>query len=92
MIDAETARLKEVERDYLAKVRAEVDKLGVACDTVGVSNRIADEAIIATAKKRRCDLVVMTSHGRSGITAVLLGSVATHVLTHSKVPVLIWRV
>jgi len=92
VINAETARLKEAERDYLAKVRAEADKLGVACDTVGISNRIADEAIIATAKKRRCDLVVMASHGRTGITAVLLGSVATRVLTHSKVPVLIWRV
>jgi nucleotide-binding universal stress UspA family protein len=91
LIDAETQRLRQVEKRYLDKVRAEAEKLGVACETVGVSNRLADEAIIATAKKYRCDLVVMASHGRSGIKAVLLGSVATRVLTHSKVPVLIWR-
>ena len=49
------------------------------------------KAIIDTAKKRKCDLIVMASHGRSGIAALLLGSETTKVLTHSKIPVLVCR-
>ena len=91
VINAELARLKHLEERYLAKVRAAAQKAGVPCDTVGVNNPIAYEAIIATATKRGCDLIVMGSHGHTGIKAILLGSVATKVLTHSKIPVLIWR-
>lgn len=91
VIQAETARLKNLEQRYLAKVEAEAKKAGVACDTVGVNNPAAFEAIIDTARRRRCDLIAMASHGRTGLRAVLLGSVASKVLTHSKVPVLIWR-
>lgn len=49
------------------------------------------ESIIAAAKKHKCDLVVMASHGRKGIKRVLLGSETLHVLTHSTVPVLVLR-
>ncbi len=49
------------------------------------------EAIIATAKKHHCDLVVMASHGRKGLGRLLLGSETQHVLTHSHVPVLVLR-
>ena len=49
------------------------------------------EAIIAAAKKKRCDLIVMGSHGRSGLAGLVLGSQTTKVLTHSKVPVLVTR-
>ncbi|MEQ1518303.1 MAG: universal stress protein [Usitatibacteraceae bacterium] len=48
-------------------------------------------AIIDTAKKKKCDLIVMSSHGRKGISAMLLGSETTKVLTHCKVPVLVCR-
>ena len=48
-------------------------------------------AIIATARKRRCDIVVMASHGRRGLSAVVLGSQTNKVLTHSKIPVLVCR-
>ncbi len=47
------------------------------------------EAIIDTAQQRGCDLIVMASHGRSGIAAIVLGSVTTKVLTHTKIPVLV---
>ena len=47
------------------------------------------QAIIRTAEGRRCDLIVMASHGRSGVSAVLLGSVTSKVLTHTKTPVLV---
>jgi nucleotide-binding universal stress UspA family protein len=47
------------------------------------------QAIIAMAEDRGCDLIVMASHGRSGISAVVLGSVTNKVLTHTKTPVLV---
>lgn len=47
--------------------------------------------IIETAKNEHCDLIVMASHGRSGLTALLLGSETTKVLTHTKLPVLVCR-
>ena len=57
---------------------------------VAQSERVA-ESIIAAAKKHKCDLVVMASHGRKGIKRVLMGSETQHVLTHSHVPVLVLR-
>ena len=49
------------------------------------------QAIIRTAEGRRCDLIVMASHGRGGVSALLLGSETMKVLTHSKIPVLVVR-
>ena len=48
-------------------------------------------AIVKTARSRKCDLIVMASHGRRGLSGFLLGSETTKVLTHSKVPVLVCR-
>jgi nucleotide-binding universal stress UspA family protein len=47
--------------------------------------------IIAVAKKKKCDLICMASHGRRGLGGILLGSETHKVLTHSKVPVLVLR-
>ena len=74
----------------LADVAAQAQKLGVACETVHVTEFPA-EGIILTAKDKGCDLIVMASHGRRGLSRVLLGSQAVRVLTHSTVPVLICR-
>ena len=49
------------------------------------------EAIIAAAKERGCDLIVMASHGRKGVSAVVLGSETVKVLTHSNIPTLVCR-
>ena len=49
------------------------------------------QAILATAKKSKCDVIVMASHGRRGISALLLGSETQKVLTHSKLPVIVVR-
>jgi nucleotide-binding universal stress UspA family protein len=49
------------------------------------------DAIIAAAKKHKCDLIVMASHGRNGVKRLLLGSETQLVLTHSTVPVLVLR-
>jgi nucleotide-binding universal stress UspA family protein len=64
---------------------------GVSCDTIQVEDAQPYRAIIAAAADRGCDLICMASHGRSGLSAVLLGSVTNKVLAHTKIPVLVWR-
>jgi len=64
---------------------------GVACDRVHVKDQRPAEGIIATAKDKGSDLIVMASHGRRGISRMWLGSQAYEVLAHSSVPVLIVR-
>lgn len=66
-------------------------KLGVSCETLHVKDKVPAEGIVETAKARGCDLIVMSSHGRRGLSRVLLGSQANNVVTHSAVPVLICR-
>ncbi len=64
---------------------------GVTCNVVHVEHHQPYEAIITAAKKAHCDLIVMASHGRRGYAAVLLGSETVKVMTHSKIPVLVYR-
>jgi nucleotide-binding universal stress UspA family protein len=64
---------------------------GVACETVQADGDQPYAAIIATAKQRGCDLIVMSSHGRGGVSALVLGSETNKVLTHSDIPVLVYR-
>jgi len=78
-------------RTLLAAVAAEARKAGVACDTAHASSDQPWAAIIREAKRKRCDLVLMASHGRRGLQGVLLGSETQKVLTHSSVPVLVYR-
>ncbi len=75
----------------LAGVADAAKNVGVACDTVHVKDQHPAEGIIATARERGCDLIVMASHGRHGLTRLLLGSQANKVVTLSTVPVLICR-
>lgn len=76
---------------YLDVISKACAKAGVTCQTVHVTSEFAAEAIIEAARKYKCDLVFMGSHGRRGLSGVLLGSQANKVLTHSKVPVLVYR-
>jgi nucleotide-binding universal stress UspA family protein len=63
----------------------------VELDTALVQSNDVYAQIIATAKKKKCDLICMASHGRRGLAGVVLGSETHKVLTHSKVPVLVLR-
>jgi nucleotide-binding universal stress UspA family protein len=65
--------------------------IGMTCATVHIPDRFPAEAIVECAKDRGCDLIVMASHGRRGLSKLLLGSETTRVLTHSSVPVLVCR-
>jgi nucleotide-binding universal stress UspA family protein len=64
---------------------------GFACETIQVEHEDPYQAIIDTADSKGCDLIVMASHGRRGISAIILGSVTVKVLTHCKIPVLVYR-
>ena len=75
----------------LERVKATAAAIGVPVETVRMIHPHPHEAIIAAAKERGCDLVFMASHGRRGISALILGSETSKVLTHSKVPVLVYR-
>jgi nucleotide-binding universal stress UspA family protein len=75
----------------LAGVSALAADAGVACDVLHVADQLAAEGIVAVAKAQGCDLIVMASHGRRGLSKLLLGSQATRVLTLSEVPVLVCR-
>ena len=82
-------RIKQHAAKVLNHVVETAEAAGVACETVQVEHENPYEAIIATAKDKGCDVIVMASHGRSGISAVLLGSVTNKVLTHTSIPVLV---
>jgi nucleotide-binding universal stress UspA family protein len=75
----------------LRKVRDEAEAQSVKCDAISVIEGNPWEAIIKAARAKKCDLIVMASHGRRGLQGVLLGSETTKVLTHSKTPVLVCR-
>jgi nucleotide-binding universal stress UspA family protein len=78
-------------RKLLARVEAAAKKERVACESVVVIAAPVWRAIVKAARAKRCDLVVMASHGRRGIAAVVIGSETSRVLTHSKIPVLVSR-
>ena len=75
----------------LDAVRYQAEGSGVAAKPAIAHSDLVGEAIVAAAKKNKCDLIVMASHGRRGIKRVLLGSDTQHVLTHGTTPVLVLR-
>ena len=80
------------ERIAAARVKDGTDAAGaagVACNGHTVEALHPWEAILDHAKAQQCDLVVMASHGRRGVAALLLGSETSRVLTHSEIPVLV---
>ena len=64
---------------------------GVFCETMQKENVQPDQAIVAAAEDKGCDLIVMSWHGRSGLSTLLIGSVTNKVLTYAKTPVLVCR-
>lgn len=88
--DYDAMASKEAQR-ILGPVKSKAEARGVVCATMHAISAAPWEAIIAAAKKAKCDAIVMASHGRRGLTAVLLGSETQKVLTHSKLPVLVVR-
>jgi nucleotide-binding universal stress UspA family protein len=84
-------RMQKHTEIILAAAARAAHAAGVACETVHVEHEHPYRAIIDTAGSKGCDLIVMASHGRHGISAIILGSETVKVLTHSKIPVLVHR-
>jgi nucleotide-binding universal stress UspA family protein len=86
--EAETQRYA----DYaLTQAKMAGEAAGIAVETIQDVGDQPYRAIIDCAKANGCDLIVMASHGRRGVAALLIGSETVKVLTHSHVPVLVFR-
>ena len=102
LLSVEQIQLEYTPIEYQQHARAYVETVfgvvsdaaklaGVVCETLHVEHDQIYQAIIEAAEARKCDLIVMASHGRRGVSAVVLGSETVKVLTHSKIPVLVYR-
>ncbi|MBR0764869.1 universal stress protein [Bradyrhizobium japonicum] len=85
------ARMTILATKYLNTAKEAAVAAGVSCETMHIERDPPYLAIIETAARKSCDLIVMASHGRRGISAIVLGSETVKVLTHSTVPVLVVR-
>jgi nucleotide-binding universal stress UspA family protein len=85
------AQARKAAEKHLSFVEKAAKTAGVSYEGFYLAHVAPWQAIIAAAKKKKCDLIVMGSHGRSGLAGLVLGSQTTKVLTHSKVPVLVTR-
>ena len=102
LLSVEPSQLEYTPIEYEKHSKAHAEKVlgvvstaaksaGVVCETLHVEHDQIYQAIIDAAEARRCDLIVMASHGRRGVAAVVLGSETVKVLTHSRIPVLVYR-
>jgi nucleotide-binding universal stress UspA family protein len=89
--DEHAALIEREAAKALGTVEKAAKSAGVPIRLEKIVGDFPAETILDTAKRRKCDLIVMASHGRSGIAAVLLGSETQKVLAHAKVPVLVHR-
>ena len=78
-------------RKALSVVEIEAQTEVVECATMHVTSNQAWNGILKAARSKKCDLIVMASHGRRGLSALVLGSETNKVLTHSSIPVLVCR-
>ncbi len=85
------AQAKRTAEKHLAYVEKLAGDAGVPCETLYAASVSPWEAIVDAAKKKKCDLIFMASHGRRGLASFMLGSQTQKVLTHTKVPVLVCR-
>ena len=89
------AELEARARNYSKRCVGAVAKAGKAAgvpvDTVVAKSPLPYRSIIEAAKKNNCDAIFMASHGRRGLSGLLVGSVTQQVLSHSKIPVLVFR-
>ncbi len=92
---SEVARIEKQWADNAQAIVDAVEKAATAravkAKALTVKSNLVSDAVIAAAKKHKCDLIVMASHGHRGIKRLLLGSETQLVLTHSHIPVLVLR-
>jgi nucleotide-binding universal stress UspA family protein len=102
ILATDSEALTDTRREYESHAKARAHKVlgafenaakgdAVACETVFVESEHPYEAIINAARDKGCDLILMASHGRRGLQGLLIGSETQKVLTHSNIPVLVYR-
>ncbi len=84
-------RMAALAKHYLDDAKKIAAAAGVSCETIHVEHDHPYKAIIDTAKDRICDAIFMASHGRRGLSAIVLGSETLKVLTHGVTPVIVYR-
>lgn len=87
----EREAFKEQIDHHLDLARRKSAELGVQLETLQVESGEPWKAIISVAEERKCDLIIMASHGRRGLSALIFGSETQGVLTHCDIPVLVYR-
>lgn len=94
-VDVKAPALEDVSaqeaRQYLAAIESKAKSAGVPCVTHSMKHVSPHQAIIQAARLHGCDLIIMASHGRKGITGELVGSETARVITNCKIPVLVYR-
>ena len=84
-------KIKRTAAKHLDFVAREAKKARVRYEAVQVTSDYPGEDILKVAKKKKCDLIVMGTHGQGGLRGVFIGSVTQKVLSQSKVPVMVFR-
>jgi nucleotide-binding universal stress UspA family protein len=90
-VDSLQSTVAEDSRRILADAKATAAQEGVEIEAEVVKQDLPHRAIVEAAQRRGCDLIVMASHGRRGLSSLLLGSETQRVLLHASVPVLVVR-
>ena len=85
------SRSKKTATRFLGAIEKEAKTAGVKYSGLSLDSMAPWEAIVEAARKKKCDLIFMASHGRTGLAGMLLGSQATKVLSHSRIPVLVYK-
>jgi nucleotide-binding universal stress UspA family protein len=91
-VEEEAAKQHKLQANRnLSVIEKATKDAGVPCETLCEISEYPYETIIRVAEQKGCDLIMMASHGRRGVKGLLLGSETQKVLTHSKIPVLVYR-
>ena len=83
--------IKKTAAKYLGFVERAAKKAGISCEAVHVTSDYPEEGILKVAQKKKCDLIVMATHGQGGLRGMFIGSVTQKVLNQAKIPVMVFR-
>lgn len=84
-----TSRMRKVVEDHVRKVKRDLERGGAEQIEMRISEGVPEREIVAVAKKEKVDLIIMATHGRSGLGRAVLGSVTDYVVRHASCPVLV---
>jgi len=91
MINEFNQRARDAGQEYLDKIGKMAARRGVPFTSTVVKGYLPHEGIGHVARKHKCDVIIISTHGRSGLSKLMMGSVTQKVLMHSTVPVVVYR-